>query len=45
MYTMLTIEEFCELEDLVAWNLSFGISPKETLSQIKKLEYLDLFLI
>lgn len=32
-----------EIEDLVGWNLSFNISIKQTLTDINKLEYLELF--
>ena len=44
MYRMITIEELEELEDLVSWNLSFGISEIETLSQLNKLEHIDFFI-
>ena len=32
-----------ELEDLVCWNMSFGISVLETLTELKALEYIHLF--
>lgn len=35
--------DFEEIEDLVFWNLSFGIKIKDTLKQINKLELLQLF--
>ena len=34
--------DFEEIEDLVCWNLSFGISKKETLSQINRLDLIDI---
>ena len=34
-----------DIEDLVCWNLSFNISIKETLKNIKRLDLLDLFVI
>ena len=40
---MLTTEEMDEIEDLVYWNLSFGIPIKDTLEMINRLQYLDLF--
>jgi len=40
---MLTTEEMDEIEELIAWNLSFGITIKDTLEMINRLEYLDLF--
>jgi len=42
-YRMLTTEEMDEIEELIAWNLSFGITIKDTLEMINRLEYLDLF--
>tara|TARA_R100000278_G_scaffold114201_1_gene92622 strand:+ start:199 stop:375 length:177 start_codon:yes stop_codon:yes gene_type:complete len=40
------IEEFMELEDLVAWELSFNIPAEETLKDlgIEDPEILDIFL-
>lgn len=35
--------DFEEIEELVAWNLSFNIPIEETLKEIDKLEYLFLF--
>ena len=35
--------DFEEIEELVAWNLSFNITIEETLKEIDKLEYLFLF--
>ena len=32
-----------EIEDLVFWNLSFGVSIKETLTEIDRLDLLDSF--
>ena len=40
---MQNIEELEEIEDLVYWNLSFGISIKETLIQINKLDMIEFF--
>jgi len=37
------MEELYEIEDLVGWNLSFGISITETLKGINRLDLLDLF--
>lgn len=37
------IEEIEEIEDLVYWNLSFGISIKETLTDINRLYLLEYF--
>jgi len=42
-YRMLTTEEMDEIEELIAWNLSFGIPIKDTLEMINRLQYLDLF--
>jgi len=36
--------DFEEIEDLVGWNLSFGISIKDTLEEIKRLDLLDYFI-
>ena len=41
----ITCEDICimdyeEVEDLIAWNLSFGISVKETLEELKSLNIL-----
>ena len=33
-----------EIEDLVSWNLSFGIPVKETLTEIKRLDLLNYFI-
>lgn len=41
-YSM-NFEDFEEIEDLVGWNLSFGISKYETLKGIGKLDLLTLF--
>jgi hypothetical protein len=40
---MQNIEELEEIEDLVYWNLSFGISIKETLIEINKLDMIEFF--
>jgi len=32
-----------EIEDLIGWNLSYGISIKETLKDINRLDLLSLF--
>ena len=40
---MLDAEEMDEIEELIAWNLSFGIPIKDTLEMINRLQYLDLF--
>jgi len=40
---MLTTEEMDEIEDLIGWNLSFGMTIEETLETINRLQYLDLF--
>lgn len=32
-----------EIEDLIYWNLSFGIPIKETLKEIKRLDLITLF--
>ena len=40
---MISLEERDEIEDLIGWNLSFGITMEETLEEINMLEYLDLF--
>ncbi len=34
---------FEEIEDLIGWNLSFGISKYETLKEIGRLDLFDLF--
>tara|TARA_R110001592_G_scaffold85314_1_gene251960 strand:- start:1223 stop:1342 length:120 start_codon:yes stop_codon:yes gene_type:complete len=39
----MNFEDFEEIEDLVGWNLSFGISKYETLKEIGKLDLLTLF--
>ena len=38
------IEFLEELEDLVNWNLSFGISIKDTLIEENQLEWLSYFM-
>ena len=40
---MLSLEERDEIEDLIGWNLSFGITMEETLKEINMIEYLNLF--
>ena len=40
---IMDLEEIEEIEDLVFWNLSFGISIEDTLKDINKLELLSLF--
>lgn len=35
--------DFDEIEDLVCFNLSFGISINETLEQIKRMDLITLF--
>ncbi len=40
---MLTTEEMDEIEDLIGWNLSFGMTIEETLEDIDMMEYLNLF--
>ena len=40
---MLDAEEINEIEELINWNLSFGIPIKDTLEMINRLQYLDLF--
>lgn len=40
---MLTTEEMDEIEDLIGWNLSFGITIEETLEDIDMMEYIELF--
>jgi len=37
------IEEIEEIEELISWNLSFGISIKETLTDINRLHLLEYF--
>tara|TARA_Y100001963_G_C6703418_1_gene410659 strand:+ start:517 stop:636 length:120 start_codon:yes stop_codon:yes gene_type:complete len=39
----MNFEEIDEIEDLVCWNLSFGISVLETLTDIDRLDLIDLF--
>ncbi len=34
-----------EIEDLIAWNSSFGISVEETLKEIDRLDLLELYVI
>tara|TARA_R110001632_G_scaffold103407_2_gene212031 strand:- start:47 stop:163 length:117 start_codon:yes stop_codon:yes gene_type:complete len=38
------MNEIEEIEDLVSWNLSFGIPIKETLKELERLDLLHLFL-
>tara|TARA_R110000772_G_scaffold136114_1_gene244774 strand:+ start:1359 stop:1475 length:117 start_codon:yes stop_codon:yes gene_type:complete len=33
----------CEVEEIVSWNLSFGIPIKETLKELKRLDLLFLY--
>lgn len=40
---MLSSEERDEIEDLIGWNLSFGMTIEETLEDIDMMEYLNLF--
>lgn len=40
---MLSSEQRDEIEDLIGWNLSFGITIEETLKEINMIEYLNLF--
>jgi len=40
---MLSSEERDEIEDLIGWNLSFGITIEETLEDIDMMEYIELF--
>lgn len=40
-----SIELLDEIEDLVYWNLSFGIPIKESLKEIKRLDLLTYFSI
>ena len=40
---MLSLEERDEIEDLIGWNLSFGITMEETLEEIDMMEYIELF--
>jgi len=40
---MLTTEEMDEIEDLIGWNLSFGMTIEETLEDIDMMEYIELF--
>ncbi len=37
------IELIEEIEDLICWNLSFGITKYETLNEIGRLDLFDLF--
>ena len=39
------IEILDEIEDLIGWNLSYDISVKETLTEIKRLDLLDYFTV
>ena len=38
-----TIEELYEIEDLLAFNLSFGVEIKDTLEEINRLDLLTFF--
>ena len=38
-----TIEYLEEVEELIDWNLSFGIPIKETLESLKRVDLVDLF--
>lgn len=40
----MTVEEMEELEELIAWNRSFGISVLETLMEVGKEEYYRYFI-
>ena len=40
----MTIEEMEELEELICWNLSFGVSVLETLKEVGKEEYYRFFI-
>lgn len=37
--------EIEEIEDMVGWNLSFGISVKDTLKELKRLDLIYLFIV
>ncbi len=37
------VEFLDSIEDLIGWNLSFNISVKDTLTEIKRLDLLDYF--
>jgi hypothetical protein len=37
------MEKFAEIEDLVCWNLSYGISVVDTLTEINQLQLLKYF--
>ena len=39
------IEILDEIEDLIAWNLSFNISLEDTLKEIKRTDLLDYFTV
>jgi len=39
----MSIEDFEEIEDLIGFNLSYGISIEDTLTEINQLALLDLF--
>lgn len=39
-----TIEKLDEIEDLLGFNLSFGVSIKHSLSEINRLDLLDYYL-
>ena len=38
-----TIEYLEEVEELIGWNLSFGIPIKQTLESLKRVDLVDLF--
>lgn len=42
-YYSMNFKEFEEIEDLIGWNLSFGISKYKTLKEIGRLDLFDLF--
>tara|TARA_R110002153_G_scaffold23570_2_gene76209 strand:+ start:102 stop:308 length:207 start_codon:yes stop_codon:yes gene_type:complete len=37
------VEFLDEMEELIVWNLSFGVSMRETLREIKRLDLMDFF--
>ena len=38
-----TIEVLDEIEELIAWNLSFNINLEDTLNEIKRIDLLNYF--
>ncbi len=42
-YIQKVIEQLEEIEDLIAYNLSYGVSLKDTLTEINKLDLLEYF--